>query len=416
MRLQSDSLWRNRDFLKLWSAQSISMFGTEIASLAYPLTAIVVLEAGVFQMGVLQAAGGAAAVAVGLFAGVIADRVKRKPLLIVSDLGRALLAVTIPAAAFFGALRIEQLYAVAFLAGALNILSLVAGMAFLPSLVGKEQLVEGNSKIGTTESVALIAGPGLSGILVQILTAPVAILIDAASFLVSAFFIWQIRVPEVLIERETGSLWTEIGEGLRFVYAHPILRPLAESTALYFLFRQIVLALFTLYAIRVLNLEPFLLGVIFSGLGFGFLVGALTVRRITNHFGIGRTMIFANLLNVLSLALIPFAGGATVFVVTLLVISHFLHAFGVQINGINLVSLRQSITPNHLQGRMTASFRFVNMGMVMLGAIIAGGLGEWLGLRATLVVGVVGMLLPFLRLVFSPVRNFSGITEQAKKI
>jgi MFS family permease len=121
-------------------------------------------------------------------------------------------------------------------------------------------------------------------------------------------------------------------------------------------------------------------------------------------------------LNVLSLALIPFAGGATVFVVTLLVISHFLHAFGVQINDINLVSLRQSITPNHLQGRMTASFRFVNMGMVMLGAIIAGGLGEWLGLRATLVVGVVGMLLPFLRLVFSPVRNFSGITEQAKKI
>jgi MFS family permease len=415
MRLQSGSLWQHRDFLRLWSAQSISVFGTEIASLAYPLTAIVVLEASVFQMGVLQATGGAAAVVVGLFAGVIADRVRRQPLLIASDLGRALLAVTIPIAAFFGILRIEQLYVVAFLAGTLNILSLVAGMAFLPSLVDKEQLVEGNSKIGTTESVALIAGPGLSGMLVQLLTAPLAILIDAASFIVSAFFIWRIRVPEVLIERETRSIRTEIGEGLRFVYAHPILRPLAESTALYFLFRQIVLALFTLYAIRVLNLEPFLLGAIFSGLGFGFLVGALTVRRITNHFGIGRTMIAANLLNFLSLALIPFAGGATALVVTLLVISHFLHAFGVQLNGINLVSLRQSITPNHLQGRMTASFRFVNMGMVMLGALIAGGLGEWIGLQATIVVGVTGMILPFLRLVFSPVRNFNELVERAEK-
>jgi MFS family permease len=412
MRPPPATLWRHRDFLKLWSAQSISVFGSEITSLAYPLTAIVVLEASVFQMGVLQAAGGAAAVAVGLFAGVIADRVRRKPLLIASDLGRALLALSIPAAAFFGILRIEQLYIVAFLAGALSILSMVAAMAFLPSLVAKEQLVEGNSKLGTTESVALIAGPGLSGLLVQILTAPLAILVDAASFLVSAFFIWRIRVPEVLIEKEKRSVWAEIGEGLRFVYAHPLLRPLAESIALYFLFRQIVLALFTLYAIRVLNLEPLLLGVVFSGLGFGFLLGALTVKRITSRFGIGRTMLGANLLNIFSIALVPLASGSTALIVALLILSHFFHAFGVQLNGINLVSLRQSITPSHLQGRMTASFRFVNVGMMMFGALIAGALGEWIGLRATLVVGAIGMILPFLRLVFSPVRNFREITEQ----
>src|SRR5215213_3059300 len=330
MRLQPNTLWRHRDFLKLWSAQSISIFGTEIASLAYPLTAIVVLEASVFQMGILQAAGGAAAVAVGLFAGVIADRVRRKPLLIASDLGRALLAVTIPIAAFFGVLRIEQLYVVAFFAGALNILSLVAGMAFLPSLVEKEQLVEGNSKLGTTESVALIAGPSLSGVLVQILSAPLAILFDAASFLMSAVFIWQIRVPEVLIEKETRGIWTEIGEGLRFVYTHPILRPLAESVALYFLFRQIVLALFTLYAIRVLNLEPFLLGVIFSALGFGFLLGALTVKFITARFGVGQTMIGANFINILAMALVPLASGSTLLITFLLSLSHLLHAFAVQ--------------------------------------------------------------------------------------
>ncbi|HEY8559606.1 MAG TPA: MFS transporter [Pyrinomonadaceae bacterium] len=411
MALPSDSLWRNREFLRLWSAQGVSVFGSELASLAYPLTAIVVLQAGVFETSVLQAAGGAAAFTVGLFVGVIADRVRRKPLLIVSDLGRAGLAFTIPVAAFFGVLRIEQLYVVAFLAGALNILWLVAAMALTPSLVEKEQLVESNSKMSTTESVAMIAGPGISGVLLQVVTAPLAIVCDAASFLVSAALIWRIRAPEVLSEKEPRSVWTEIGEGLRFVYRHPILRPLAESIALYFFFRQLVLALFLLYAVRVLDLEPFFLGVIFSGLGFGFLCGALTVRRITVRFGIGRTMIFANLLNIFSLALVPLAAGSKLPVVSLLAVSHFLHAFGVQINGINLVSLRQSITPNDLQGRMTASFRFVNVGMIALGALIAGGLGEWIGLRATLVIGVAGMILPFLRLVFSPVRNFSGLTE-----
>ncbi|HEY0461902.1 MAG TPA: MFS transporter [Pyrinomonadaceae bacterium] len=406
MRSQSAGLWRHRDFLKLWSAQSISIFGSEIASLAYPLTAIVLLEASVFQMSVLQAVGGASAVAVGLFVGVIADRVRRKPLLITADLGRAFLAITIPTAAFFGILCIEQLYVVQFLAGALGVLSLVAEMAFLPSLVEKEQLVEGNSKLGTTESAAMIAGPTISGVLVQILTAPLAILMDAASFVVSAFIIWRIRVPEILTEKETRSIRAEIGEGLRFVYTHPILRPLAESIALYFLFRQIVLALFMLYAIRELRLEPSLLGVIFSALGFGFLLGALFVKKITNRLGIGRTMIGANLLSILSLALVPLAAGSTFTIVALLAFAHFLHALGVQINGINLVSLRQFITPGHLQGRVTASFRFVNMGTMMVGALLAGVLGEWIGLRSTIAVGVAGMILPFLRLIFSPVRNF----------
>lgn len=399
------SLWRNRDFLKLWSAQATSIFGSELASLAYPLTAIIVLEATTFQMGLLQATGNASGFLIGLFAGVIADRFRRKPLLIAADLGRAFFAVTIPVAAFLGVLRIEQLYVVAFLTGALNILSLVAGMSFLPALVEKEQLVEGNSKIGTTESIALIAGPGLSGALVQILTAPAAILFDAASFVLSAAFVWQIRAPEITIEKEKRSVWAEIGEGWRFVYSNKILRPLAESIALYFLFRQFVLTLFTLYAIRELHLGPLLLGAIFSALGFGFLFGALTVKPITNRFGIGHTVLGANLINIFSLALVPLASGSTVTVMVLLTISHFLHAFGVQINGINLMSLRQAITPAHLLGRMTASFRFVNVGMMMTGALLAGTLGEWFGLRETMIIGVVGMFAPFLRLLFSPVRE-----------
>lgn len=407
MTFTRSTLWRNRDFLKLWSAQTTSVFGSELASLAYPLTAILVLQATTFQIGLLQATGPAAAALVGLFAGVMVDRVSRQPLLITADLGRAFLAFSIPLAAFLGVLRIEQLYLVAFFSGALSILSMVAGAAFLPSLLEKEQLVEGNSKFGTTESAAMIAGPSLSGALVQILTAPIAILVDAVSFLVSAVFVWQIRAPEILAEKEKRSIWTEIGEGLRFVYGNEILRPLAESIAAYFLFRQIVLALFTLYAIREFQIEPILLGVIFSALGIGFLLGALTVGRITARFGVGRTMIGANLLNIFAIALIPLASGSMIFVVALFAASHFLHAFCVQINGINLMSLRQAITPNHLQGRMTASFRFVNVGMMMLGALIAGCLGELIGLRPTLLVGAIGMFLPFLRLLFSPVRKLT---------
>lgn len=405
------SLWRHQDFLILWSAWTTSSFGSQIASLAYPLTAILVLQATTFQIGILQATGTAAAALFGLLAGVVVDRARRKPLLIFADLGRSLLALTIPLAAFFGVLRIEQLYIVAFLSGTLSIFSDVAGMAFLPSILEKEQLVEGNSKLGTTESVSLIAGPGLSGLLVQIFSAPFAIVIDAVSFALSAVFVWQIRAPEILIEKEKRSVWTEIGEGLRFVYGNAILRPLAESIALYFLFRQIVLTLFTLYAIRELHLEPLLLGVIFSALGLGFLFGALMVKSLTARLGVGQTMIGANLINIFALALVPLASGSTIIVTVLLAASHFLHAFGVQINGINLMSLRQAITPNRLQGRMNASFRFVNVGMMMFGALIAGSLGELIGLRATLAVGAIGMLLPFLRLLFSPVRKFETVNN-----
>lgn len=407
MPAQTTGLRRHRDFLKLWSAQTTSVFGSELASLAYPLTAIVVLQATTFQIGLLQASGTAAAASVGLFAGVIADRRRRKPLLITADLGRAVLAFSIPLAAFFGVLRIEQLYLVAFFSGALSILSMVASSAFLPSMLEKEQLVEANSRFGATESAAMIAGPSLSGALVQILTAPIAIIVDAVSFFVSAVLVWQIHAPEVLIEKEERNIWTEIGEGLRFVYGSRILRPLAESIAAYFLFRQIVLALFTLYAIRELHLEAFLLGVVFSALGFGFLVGALTVKPITNRFGIGRTMISANFINILALALVPLASGSTVSMVALLGASNFLHAFAVQLNGINLMSLRQALTPNRLLGRMTASFRFVNVAMMMFGSLIAGALGELIGLRETLAFGAVGMIFPFLRLFFSPVRNLN---------
>ena len=411
MTSQSKNLWQNRDFLKLWSAQTTSVFGSQIASLAYPLTAILVLQASAFEMGILRAVGSASAFFVGFFVGVVVDRVSRKPLLIFTDLGRAFLAVLIPVAAFFGILRIEYLYVITFFSGALNITSEVAGMAFLPSVVEKQNLVEGNSKFATTESVATIAGPSISGVLVQILSAPATIIIDAISFVFSAFFIWQIKTPEIKVSthEERRSVWAEIIEGLSFVYKNSILRPLAEGIALHFLFITVISTIFTLYALQELKIEPFTLGVIFSALGGGLLIGALVVKSLTKRFGQGKTMIFATLLNAFACLLIPSASGE--WAIFILIAAYILLAFGLQLHGINLMSLRQSITPDNLQGRMNGSFRFVNVLMMMFGALIAGFLGEWIGLRATLFIGAVGMFLPFLRLFFSPVRKLAEQTD-----
>lgn len=408
MRPKPKNLRQNRDFLKLWGAQTTSVFGTQTASLAYPLTAILLLHASSVEMGILRAASSASAVLVGFFVGVIVDRVRRKPLLIFTDLGRAFLAALIPIAAFLEVLRIEHLYVISFFAGALNITSEVSAMAFLPSVVEKENLVEGNSKFAATDSIAAIAGPSLSGFLVQILTAPVTILIDAVSFVFSAIFVWTIRAPEPEIpaKEEKQSVWSEIVEGFHFVYKSAILRPLAESIALHFLFMLMISTIFMLYAIRELRLEPLILGVILSAFGFGFFAGALLVKRLTNRFGQGNLMIFATFLNALACLFIPLASGSSA--VFVLFAAHFLLAFGIQIHGINLMSLRQAITPNHLQGRMNGSFRFVNVFMMMFGALFAGFLGEIIGLRNTLFIGAVGMFLPFLRLVFSPIRSFTA--------
>jgi MFS family permease len=414
MRPRSETLWKHRDFLKLWSAQATSVFGAQLASLAYPLTAILTLQASPFQMGMLRATGSAAAVVFGLFAGVVVDRFRRRPLLIATDLGRCLLGLSITLAFIGGVLRIELLYLIYFLSGALTILAEVAGMAFLPSLVEKEQLVEGNSKLAAMDSAAGIAGPGLSGVLVQLLTAPVAILIDSVSFVFSAVFVWLIRTPEIEPPPTDAKQSVRAGiiEGLRFVYGNPVLRSLSQALALHFLFLPIISTIFTLYAIRELGLDPLLLGIIFSALGVGFLLGALTVKRLTERFGTGRTMIGGMLLTAFACVLIPLANGALTLIISMLIAAHIFLAFGIQINSVNLMSLRQSITPHHLQGRMNASFRFINVFMMLIGALTAGFLGEWIGLRTTLAVGAAGMFLPFLRLLFSPVRSLAETIER----
>jgi MFS family permease len=407
-----EGLWRNAEFVKLWLGMNVSLLGTQVSSLAYPLTAVLVLHADTAEMGWLRATGTAAAFLVGPFAGVVVDRVRRRPVIIAADLGSALLAASIPAAFFLGALGMGQLYCVQFLAGAVSICSEVALMAYLPALVRREQLVRANSQVQASGAAISIAGPGLAGVLVQVLSAPVVIIFDAASFVLSAACAALIRAPEPLQDAEPSrrrGVWAEIVEGLRFVYGHGLLRPLAEGIALHFLFVNVIYTLLVIYAVRELGVEPAPLGVVFAALGPGFLLGALLAPRAARRFGTGRVLTYAPLLTVAGLCLVPFARGSRAEVVLTLSAAHFLTACGIQLHGINFMSLRQAVTPHRLQGRMNASFRYVNLLCACLGALTAGALAERVGIRQTLAVGVCGLLLPFLRLFFSPVRHLREV-------
>jgi MFS family permease len=400
-------LWRNPDFLKLWAGQTISLFGSQITALALPLTAVLNLQATPAQMGMLRATHSASAMLAGLFAGVWADRLRRRPILIGTDLGFAVLAASIPVAAFLGLLRIEQIYVVQFFSGVLAIFSDVTHMAFLPSLAQRHQLVEANSKLQTTSSAAAVAGPGLAGALTQLITAPMAMIFDAISFIVSALFIYLIRAPEPAPApvADRKSIRAEIGEGLRFVFGNPTLRPLAEAIAIHLLFNGLIYAVLILYASRELKIESALLGIVFGALGLGFLIGALAVERVTRRYGVGPTMIGATFTVAVAALLIPLANGTLPMIVAILAFALFLQALGIQINGVNLVSYRQAMTPPQLQGRMNATFRFLNSTALTIGALMAGAFIAVFGLRATLVIGACGLFIPFLRLFFSPARN-----------
>src|SRR6266571_4222971 len=267
-------LWRHPDFVRLWAGQTISQFGTQISQLAIPLTAALVLNASPFEMGLLGAFEFAPFLLLSLFAGVWVDRTARRPVLIVADVGRALLLGSIPAAAFLGILHIEQLYVVGLLTGVLTVFFDVAYQSYLPVLVSREHLVEGNSKLEVSNSVAQIAGPGVAGALVQLITAPLAVLVDALSFIASVISLLLIHAPEPAPERHAGSsssMWSELREGLGVVLDNPLLRSIAGCTGTSNLFGNALQALFVLYLTRDLGLPPAVIGLIYAVAGPGAL-------------------------------------------------------------------------------------------------------------------------------------------------
>ncbi len=391
--------------MKLWSAQTVSVFGSQVTMVALALTAVLTLHAAPLQMGLLRALGAAPALMIALFAGVLVDRLPRRPLLVGADLGRAVLLGSIPCAALLGVLGMGQLYIVVFLAGVLTTVFDVSHMSFVPALVEPEQLVDGNSKLQTTFSLAYVLGPGLAGSLVALVTAPFAIAVDALSFLVSALVIGVIRVagvtPRAPARRE--SMRRDIGEGLRVVFGSPVLRALALFAGTHFFFTSAILSLLTLYASSDLGVPPALIGVVFAAFGVGYLLGALIGRGMARRFGLGPASIGGAVLNGVAVLLLPLAGGHGIVSVALLVASQLFLGLGIMVNDVPETSLRQALTPDRLRGRVNATIRFVARGPSLFGALLGGALGQVVGLRLTLLVLGVGLLCAPLWLIFSPI-------------
>lgn len=406
-----NGLWRHPEFLKLWAGETISLLGSQVTLLALPLTAVLTLHADAAQMGYLTAAETLPFLMVGLFAGVWIDRARRRPIMVAADVGRFALLLGVPLLAVTGHLSMAALYPIAFLVGVLTVFFDVAYMAFLPTLVGREQLVEGNSKLEVSRSGAQIAGPGLAGLLIGLVTAPIAIAADAASFLGSALFLLGIRTPEPAPVHQGArrSVRQDIAEGLRVVLGNPLLRSIAGCTGTSNFFGSASQAIVILYLTRDLGIGPALLGLIYATGNVGYLAGALLSGRVPERIGLGPTIMVSALMFGTTAILVPLAGGPRPLVVAVLITWRVIAGAGNPLYNVNQVSLRQRITPDRLLGRMNASTRFLIWGTMPVGSLLGGWLGTALGLRPTLVVAAVGMTLAVLWVWFSPVR---GLREQ----
>lgn len=412
------SLLRHPDFVKLWAAETISQFGTQVSLLAVPLVAIVLLEATPFEVGLLGTVEFLPFILFSLPAGAWVDRLRRRPLLIVGDLGRALSLASIPIAYELGVLTIWQLYLVGFVNGILTVFFDVAYQAYLPSLVDRDQIVEGNSKLEISRSAAQIGGPGLGGLLIGLLTAPVAVVIDALSYLGSALFVWRIRRPEpapsTAVEGDPPrpSMRAEVAEGIRYVLGQPLLRSIAACTALSNLFGTVGFAVYLVFLVRIIGLSAEQIGLVASLGNVSTLVGAVTAAAVARRLGVGPTIIASAILfgpGLVLVALAP-AGPAAI---PLLVAAGLLFGLSTIVYNINQVSLRQAITPTRLQGRMNATMRFIVWGTIPLGQIAGGALGTVVGLRETIWIGAIGSLFAFLPLLAGPLRRLREVPAPA---
>jgi len=405
-------LWRHRDFRNLWAAETISVFGTQISQLALPLVAVITLEASAFQVALLGVIEFAPFILISLPAGVWVDRMRRKPILVTADVGRALLLASIPVAYWLDVLTIWQLYVVGFMVGILTVFFDVSYQSYLPSLVKRDQLVEGNSKLEISRSAAQLSGPGLAGLLVEAFKAPGAVLIDAISFFASAVYLFRIKAEErapTKAERQAGpGMKEEVKEGLRWVFGNRYLRWIAASTATFNFFGNIVFAVYLVFAVRVLELRPGVIGIVFAVSNIGYLVGALLANRLSRRFGVGPTIIMGA---AGSVSLLLLAAAPTSNPIPFLIAAQAISGMGIPIYNITQVSFRQAITPERLQGRMNSVMRFIVWGVMPLGALLGGALATWFGLRTAIWVGAIGMSLAVLPVLLSPVRTLREMPE-----
>jgi MFS family permease len=406
-------LWRHPDFVRLWSAETVSQFGTQFTQLALPLAAIDVLHASAFEVAALTTVEFLPFLLVSLPAGVWVDRLRRRPILVVGDLSRALLLGSIPVAYWLGELSMTQLYVVGFLVGIATVFFDVAYQSYLPSLVDRQQLIDGNAKLEISRAAAQLGGPGLAGIVIDVLRAPAAIAFDALSFIGSGLFIFSIRKRETTPRAEgqpARRMREELREGLSYVLTHPFLKNIAACTALFNFFGNMGFAVLLVFARRELHLSPLAIGLAFTLSNVGPLLAAFNASRISSRLGVGTTIIGASVLGGPMFLIIPFApegNAALAWLIPVFIVGGLSNV----IYNVTQVSLRQAITPERIQGRMNSVMRFIVWGTIPLGSILGGVLASNIGVKETLIVSGIGCCLPFLPVLLSPVRSIREMPE-----
>lgn len=408
------SLWRDRNFLTMWSGQAFSQFGAQITEMAGPVLAVLLLNATEFEVGVLTAANVAAFLVVGLPAGAWIDRMRKRHVMIWADAVRAVTLGMVPLLWVLGVLQIWHLVVVALIMGIATVFFDVSYQSIIPSLVRPGQIAEANGKLQSSEQIAGLAGPALGGALIGILAAPLAIVVTVGTYLASFVALLFTRDREVRRAPEDHQpIGKEIGEGLRWVFGNPLLRRIVATTGFANLFGTISMTLLPIFLLRVLELTPVQMGVIFSLGAVGGLVGAIATPHIVKRVGEARTLPISVIGFSLAPLLLPVATLVPQIAFPFLVVQFFLMSFTVLLYNITQVTFRQRITPPRLLGRMNASIRFCVWGVMPIAALVAGALGTWIGVVPTMWIAAVLELFAGLFVIIGPFWTMRDLPETA---
>ena len=412
------SLWRHGDFRKLWTAATVSVLGSQVTLIAVPYIALTMLHASVFQVSLLAAVEMLPFLLLTLPAGAWLDRVRRRPVLIAADFGRAVVLLSIPVAYVAGAMSIWQLFIVAFVTGTFSAFFDVADQSFLPALIDREDLVEGNGRLQVSYSAAQIGGPTLAGNLIQIVAAPLAIVADALSFFISGGLIGLIRKREDKPDRmldaagRPTSLRAEISSGLRYVLGNRYLRSIAGCTGTSNLFGAALFGVFPVLIWRELNLSPAFFGTVIGLASFGFLAGAALSSRLPRRLGLGPTIVVSAALSSPAFLLLTLTPARLEWAAVTLFAGWFVIGFSQVVYNVAQISLRQSITPLAMQSRMNATMRFIVWGTIPIGSLMGGLLATLLPVRLALVIVALGSFASVPWVLFSPLRSLREMPEE----
>ena len=401
--VDSPSLWRDRSFMTFWTGQAFSQFGGQVTELALPVLAVLLLHASELEVGILNAAGVAAFLVVGLPAGAWIDRMRKRHVMIAADAVRAVALATLPLLWFLGALEVWHLVVVALVMGVATVFFDVSYQSIVPSLVPGSRIPEANGKLESTAQLAGIAGPAAGGWLVGVLTAPFAILATVGTYVLSLVALLRTRDHEVAPERHAHEpIGRAIGEGLRWVFGNPLLRRIVATTTVSNFFGTIMFTLSPILFLRELGFTPEAMGLVLALSAVGGFAGAVATPHIVRVIGEARAIPVSSFAFTLVGLAMPAAAAVPALAFPILVVQGFLMSFAVLLYNITQVSFRQRITPPRLLGRMNASVRFCVWGVMPVSALLAGALGTWIGTVPTMWIGAVGSLLSILPVVVGP--------------